>query len=149
MDIDSSVVLASGKRKYDLVYYGNLRGAGVNHKGDDLTGSDKKGEYDNEEIEIDLNRVPSNVDRLIFVANIYRGEERGQHFGQVSKGAYIRVLNSSNREELIRYELSQEFDKLRGIVVGELYRYNGDWKFKAIGQGTPKSNLTNLVDLSL
>lgn len=147
MDIDSSVVLVGENgAHYDTVYYGHQTSkcTSVRHAGDDLTGNDKKGEYDNEEIRIDLSRVPSHVNKLVFVANIFAGASRGQHFGQV-KGAYIRVLKTQGREELIRYSLADEFNGMRGLVAGQIYRHDGEWKFRAIGEGTVEDGLNQIV----
>ena len=147
MDIDSSVaMLTDNGSLYDLVYFGHRTSKcqSIKHAGDDLTGRDHKGIYDNEEIYIDLARVPQHVTRLVFIANVYQGIARGQHFGQV-KGAYIRVLKSSDREELVRYSLADEFDGMRGLIVGEMYRYQGYWKFRAIGQGTKTDQLKAIV----
>ena len=147
MDIDSSVVMVDTRGSlYDKIYYGNRKSScrSIVHAGDDLTGKNKQGNYDNEEIEINLKTIPSDVEKLVFLANIYNGEYYKQHFGQVG-GAYIRVLQSSNREELIRYDLADEYDGMRGLVVGELYRYQGEWKFRAIGQATKNDSLSNLI----
>jgi stress response protein SCP2 len=149
MDIDSSVVMVTeAGQKLDLIYYGEKRSncGSIIHAGDDLTGNDKKGVYDNEEIKINLTTIPSNVKSLKFIANVYQGQSRGHDFGQV-KGAYIRVLQTSNRDELIRYNLSEDYNGMRGIIVGELYRHNNEWKFRAIGQGTPSDSLTELVQV--
>jgi stress response protein SCP2 len=146
MDIDSSVlVLNEYGKKLDLVYYGHKTSQGIFHHGDDLTGSQKKGVYDNEEIDITLSDLPESAQRLIFIANIYSGESRKQDFSQV-KGAYIRVLNANGREELVRYDLSDDYVKARGLVVGELVREGNEWSFKATGEGTPTSDLTRIVN---
>ena len=143
MDIDASVILLNSEgRVVETIYYGNKRDSSgsIIHAGDDRSGNDKYGQYDNEEIAIDLSRIPSGVAKLVFVANVYRGETTNQHFGQV-KGSYIRVLEAQGREELIRYDLADEYDGMRGIVVGELYRHNNEWKFRALGQATQKDDL--------
>lgn len=146
MDIDSSVIMLDGNdRAVDTVYYGKQTSncGSIYHAGDDRTGNDKYGAHDNEEITIDLSRIPSAVQKLVFVANVYQGNSKDQHFGQV-KGAYIRVLNSEGREEFIRYNLAEDYNKMCGLVVGELYRYSGEWKFRAVGQGTSDDSLSNL-----
>jgi tellurium resistance protein TerD len=143
MDIDSSVVVVDGRgSKTDLIYYGNKRGLGITHMGDDLTGNNKQGVYDNEEININLNGLDSNTKKLIFVANIYNAGRK--HFGMV-KGAYIRVLNAENREELVRFNLAEEFANDKGIIVAEMYKEGNEWNFKAIGQGTGSAGTLNEV----
>ena len=148
MDIDSTVVMVdSNRRLVDTIYFGQKesRCRSVIHKGDALSSKSQYGEYDNEEITIDLARIPTNVEKVIFLANIYQGYQRQQHFGQV-KGAYIRVLQTEGRQELIHYDLADDYNGMRGIVVGELYRYNGEWKFRAIGQASKDDSLQNLIN---
>ncbi|QKE56473.1 TerD protein [Bacillus phage YungSlug] len=143
MDIDSSVVVVDGRgSKTDLIYYGNKRGLGIHHMGDDLTGRDKQGVHDNEEININLAGLDSGTKRLIFVANIYNAGRK--HFGMV-KGAYIRVLNADNREELVRFNLAEEFANDKGIIVAEMYRNGNEWDFKAVGKGTGNAGTLNEV----
>ncbi|MBE8950204.1 MAG: TerD family protein [Quinella sp. 3Q1] len=136
-DLDASVFLlnASGKVNSDddFVFYGNLKhvSGSVEHLGDNLTG---EGEGDDEEIKIDLSKVPENVEKIDFTVTIYEAEERKQNFGQV-ENAFIRVVNSATGEELIRYDLGEDFSIETAVVIGELYRNKGEWKFNAIGSG--------------
>ena len=136
-DLDASVFLlnASGKVNSDddFVFYGNLKhvSGSVEHLGDNLTG---EGEGDDEEIKIDLSKVPENIDKIDFTVTIYEAEERKQNFGQV-ENAFIRVVNSATDEELIRYDLGEDFSIETAVVIGELYRNKGEWKFNAIGSG--------------
>ena len=136
-DLDASVFLlgAGGKVNSDddFVFYGNLKhvSGSVEHMGDNLTG---EGEGDDEEIKIDLSKVPENVEKIDFTVTIYEAEERKQNFGQV-ENAFIRVVNSANNEELIRYDLGEDFSIETAVVIGELYRNKGEWKFNAIGSG--------------
>ena len=136
-DLDASVFLlnASGKVNSDddFVFYGNLKhvSGSVEHLGDNLTGA---GEGDDEEIKIDLSKVPENVEKIDFTVTIYEAEERKQNFGQV-ENAFIRVMNSATGEELIRYDLGEDFSIETAVVIGELYRNKGEWKFNAIGSG--------------
>ena len=117
----------------DFVFYGNLNhsSGAVTHLGDNLTG---EGEGDDEQIMIDLSKVPADVQRIAFTATIYDPEVRKQNFGQVSN-AYIRVVDSANNTELIRYDLGEDFSIETAVVVGELYRNGSEWKFNAIGSG--------------
>ncbi|MBR7025522.1 MAG: TerD family protein [Selenomonadaceae bacterium] len=136
-DLDASVFLlnASGKVNSDddFVFYGNLKhvSGSVEHMGDNLTGA---GEGDDEEIKIDLSKVPENIDKIDFTVTIYEAEERKQNFGQV-ENAFIRVVNEANNEELIRYDLGEDFSIETAVVIGQLYRNKGEWKFNAIGSG--------------
>ena len=136
-DLDASVFLlnASGKVNSDddFVFYGNLKhvSGSVEHLGDNLTGA---GEGDDEQIKIDLSKVPENVEKIDFTVTIYEAEERKQNFGQV-ENAFIRVVNAANNEELIRYDLGEDFSIETAVVIGELYRNKGEWKFNAIGSG--------------
>ena len=113
--------------------YGNLEhpSASVKHMGDNRTG---EGEGDDEELEVVLADVPSNVERIAFTVTIYEAEARRQNFGQVSN-AYIRIVDKDTNQELIRYDLGEDFSIETAIVVGELYKHNGEWKFNAIGSG--------------
>ena len=136
-DLDSSVFLlgASGKvaSDDDFVFYGNLKhkSGAVEHMGDNLTGA---GEGDDEQIKIDLSKVPAEVEKIDFTVTIYEAEERKQNFGQV-ENAFIRVMDATNNKELIRYDLGEDFSIETAVVIGELYRNKGEWKFNAIGSG--------------
>ncbi|MBQ7454324.1 MAG: TerD family protein, partial [Selenomonadaceae bacterium] len=98
---------------------------------DNLTGA---GEGDDEEIKIDLSKVPDNVEKIDFTVTIYEADERKQNFGQV-ENAFLRVVNEATNEELIRYDLGEDFSIETAVVIGELYRNQGEWKFNAIGSG--------------
>ena len=126
---ESGKVTSSG----DFVFYGNLKhsSGAVEHLGDNLTG---EGAGDDEQIRIDLTKVPDNIQRIAFTVTIYDAAERRQNFGQVSN-AYVRVVDESTGMELIRYDLEEDFSIETAIVVAEIYRHNGEWKFNAIGSG--------------
>jgi tellurium resistance protein TerD len=136
-DLDTSIFLlgASGKvnSDEDFVFYGNLKhvSGSVEHLGDNLTGA---GSGDDEQIKIDLSKVPANVEKIDFTVTIYEADTRNQNFGQV-ENAFIRVVNSATGEELIRYDLSEDFSVETAVIVGELYRNKGEWKFNAVGSG--------------
>ena len=136
IDCDASaLLLQDGKLRNwkDVVYFGALRhGSGaVQHMGDNLTG---EGDGDDEQIMVDLAKVPASIERIAFTCTIYDAENRRQNFGQVSN-AFIRIVDQSTGTELIRYDLAEDFSIETAIVVGELYRHNGEWKFNAIGSG--------------
>lgn len=104
----------------------------VTHKGDNRTGD---GEGDDETISVDLSKVPQEVAKIVFAVTIHEGQQNGQNFGMVDK-AYIRVINQdANAEELARFDLSEDGSTEVAMIFGELYRHNGEWKFKAVGQG--------------
>ena len=136
-DLDASVFLLgdSGKASNDgdFVFYGNQKhsSGAVEHMGDNLTG---EGEGDDEQIKIDLSRIPAEVSKIDFTVTIYEAEARRQNFGQVSN-AFIRVVDEATGTELIRYDLSEDFSIETAVVVAEIYRHNGEWKFNAIGSG--------------
>jgi tellurium resistance protein TerD len=136
-DLDSSVFLLgdSGKvtTESDFVFYNNPQGANgaVVHTGDNRTGA---GDGDDEQVKINLTAIPANVQRIAFTITIHEAESRSQNFGQVSN-AYARIFNEATGEELIRYDLGEDFSIETALVVGELYRHNGEWKFSAIGSG--------------
>ena len=136
-DLDSSVFMLNANGKVrdddDFVFYGNLKhkSGAVEHLGDNLTGA---GEGDDEQIKIDLSKVPAEVEKIDFTVTIYEAEERNQNFGQV-ENAFIRVVNQATGEELIRYDLGEDFSIETAVVIGELYRNKGEWKFNAIGSG--------------
>ena len=136
-DLDSAAFLLTGTGKVasdgDFVFYGNLKHASgsVEHLGDNLTG---EGEGDDEQIKVNLAAVPASVEKIDFTVTIYEAEERRQNFGQVSN-AFIRVVDEATGTELIRYDLGEDFSIETAVVVGEIYRNNGEWKFNAIGSG--------------
>ncbi len=136
-DLDAAAFLlgADGKVLTDaeFVFYGNLKHASgaVEHMGDNLTG---EGDGDDEQIMVDLSKVPANVEKIAFTVTIYEAEQRRQNFGQVSN-SFIRIVDETTNEELIHYDLGEDFSIETAVVVGELYRHNGEWKFNAIGSG--------------
>lgn len=136
-DLDAAAFMldASGKCPSDkeFVFYGNLvhSSESVKHMGDNLTG---EGDGDDEQILVDLTKVPANIERIAFTVTIYEAEARHQNFGQVSN-SYIRLVDETTGTEMIHYDLGEDFSIETAIVVGELYRNNGEWKFNAIGSG--------------
>ena len=136
-DLDAAAFLLadSGKvsRSEDFVFYGNLKHPSgcAEHMGDNLTGA---GDGDDEQIRINLSAVPENISKIAFTVTIYEAETRRQNFGQVSN-AFIRIYNELTGEEILRYDLGEDFSIETAIVFGELYKNNGEWKFNAIGCG--------------
>ncbi|MCT4621042.1 MAG: TerD family protein [Marinisporobacter sp.] len=136
-DLDAAAFMLGENGKVtsekDFIFYNNLKDAAesVMHLGDNLTG---EGDGDDEQIKIELGKVPQNVHKIDFTVTIHQAAERSQNFGQVSN-AFIRIANEATGEELIRYDLGEDFSIETAVVVGELYRHNGDWKFNAVGSG--------------
>ena len=144
-DLDASVFLvtATGKvaRDEDFVFYGSkdLDGSGdlrspcgsVTHTGDNRTGA---GDGDDESLKVVLDQVPPGVQRLIVTVTIYDALARKQNFGQVSN-AYVRIVNHDTDQEIVRFDLSEDFSTETALVFAEIYRHGGEWKFKAVGQG--------------
>lgn len=136
-DLDTAAFLLGANGKVasdaDFVFYGNLKhsSGGVEHMGDNLTG---EGDGDDEQIKVNLSSVPAEIAKIGFTVTIYEAEERRQNFGQVSN-AYIRIVDETSNTELIRYDLGEDFSVETAVVVGELYRNGGEWKFNAIGSG--------------
>jgi tellurium resistance protein TerD len=136
-DLDASALLVNtaGKVLSDqhFVFFNNLVSpdGSVEHTGDNLTG---EGEGDDEAIKVNLAAVPAECDKIVFPVSIYEAEQRQQSFGQV-RNAFIRVVNQAGGAEITRYDLSEDASTETAMVFGELYRNNGEWKFRAVGQG--------------
>ncbi|KWT63527.1 TerD-family protein [Streptomyces albus subsp. albus] len=135
-DLDTSALLCdqSGKALCDrhFVFFNNLTSpeGSVRHSGDAPTGSGG----DDEQIQVDLTRVPAEVTKIVFSVSIYEAEQRGQNFGQV-RSAHIRVVDEADGTEMARYDLRGDAATETAMIFGELYRHGADWKFRAIGQG--------------
>ena len=136
-DLDVSVFMVGESQRVekdeDFIFYNNLKhpSGAVEHLGDNRTG---EGDGDDEEILVNLETMPKHIQKIAVTVTIYEAAERRQNFGQVSN-SYIRVLNSENDEEILRYDLGEEFSIETAITVCEIYKYNGEWKFSAVGAG--------------
>lgn len=136
-DLDASCFLlgTNGRtnRDEDFIFYNNLksRNDAVIHTGDNRTG---EGEGDDEQIILEFGKMPADVDKMAVTVTIHEAVERGQNFGQVSN-AYVRVVDADTNEEVLRYDLGEDFSIETALVVCELYRNNGEWKFSAVGSG--------------
>ena len=141
-DLDASAFLLGPNGKVrkdeDFIFYGNLDSTdgSVHHTGDNLTG---EGDGDDEVIIIDFSKVPPDIDKIAITVTIYDAEARKQNFGQVSN-AYVRVARIASADdtkgtEVLRFDLMEEFSVETALVVGEIYRRNGEWKFNAVGAG--------------
>lgn len=138
-DLDASAIACGENKKVlsdqHFVFFNNPRtpDGSIEHTGDNLTG---EGEGDDEVINVDLAATPPNVTSIFFPVSIYDADTRSQSFGQV-QNAFIRIVDRSNGSELARYDLSEDASTETAMVFGELYRNGAEWKFRAIGQGTP------------
>lgn len=136
-DLDATAFLLTDTGKVsnqkDFVFFGNLShpSGSVVHQGDNLTGV---GDGDDEQIRVNLDLVPENITKIAFAVTIYEAEERRQNFGQVSN-AFIRIYDEATGNELLRYDLGEDFSIETAAIFGELYKHGSEWKFNAIGSG--------------
>ncbi|MDE7312542.1 MAG: TerD family protein [Eubacterium sp.] len=147
IDCDASALLLKNGRlcdKSDIVYFGNLghKTGAIQHMGDNLTGA---GDGDDEQILVDLDRIPAEYDRIVMVVNIYQAVQRKQHFGMI-QNAFIRLVDQRNNSEMCKYNLTDDYSGMTALIFGEIYRHNGEWKFSAIGQGTTDPGLGELAN---
>ncbi len=148
IDCDASAILINGQTgklngPVDVVYYGQLmhRSGAVRHCGDNLTGA---GDGDDEQIIVELTKVPADFSKIEFVVTIYQARERKQHFGMI-KNAFIRIVDADTGTELCKYNLSENYDGKTAMVFGEVYRYNGEWKFSAVGEPTNDNGIAEMA----
>ncbi|MDE6729272.1 MAG: TerD family protein [Oscillospiraceae bacterium] len=146
IDCDASAfVCVDGKlnSNKDIIYFGHLihETHAVEHMGDNLTGA---GEGDDEQIAVNLEALPVQYDKIVFVVNIYQAQERGQNFGMI-RNAFIRIVDADTNQELCRYSLSDDYQGMTAMVFGEIYRHNGEWKFNAMGQATSDLDIKSLA----
>lgn len=136
-DLDASAFLLGDNGKCagpdDFIFYNNLmhKSGALQHMGDNLTG---EGEGDDEQITVDLSKVPATVQKVAVTVTIHMARERNQNFGLVSN-AFVRIVDDSNGAELLRYDLSEDYSTETALVFAELYRHGAEWKFAAVGQG--------------
>ncbi|MDJ0580890.1 TerD family protein [Crocosphaera sp.] len=148
-DLDASVLCLTKKDKLksksDVVYYGNLShsSGAITHLGDNLTG---EGDGDDEEILVDLTKVPDDILKLVFVVNIYKARQRQQSFGQI-KNAFVRLVNLNNNKEIARYSLlGEEYGGKTAMILAEVYRDQGEWKMAAVGKGLMINGLQEMTN---
>lgn len=136
-DLDASAFMtkANGKvgNENDFIFYGNLNhvSGSVQHMGDNRTG---EGDGDDEVIKVQLDKIPSDYDTISFTVTVYEAEKRLQNFGMV-ENAYVRLIDEDTGEELVRFDLTEDFSTETALVVAEIYKRDGQWKFAAIGSG--------------
>lgn len=143
-DLDASAFMLGSNGKLPLdeffVFYNNQESpdGSVKSSGDDLTGDD------GEELKVELNRVDSRIQEILFTVTIHKATERRQNFGQV-RNSYISLSNDETGEEIARYDLDEDFSVENAVEFGRLYRRGGGWKFEAVGRGD-RNELAGLVD---
>lgn len=136
-DLDGSAFLLTSNGKVrsdsDFIFYNNLAAAdgSVEHTGDNRTG---EGDGDDESLIVHLDKLPTSIDKIAVTVTIHEAESRKQNFGQVSN-AFIRCVNSDNNQEIARFDLTEDASTETAMIFGEIYRHNGEWKFRAVGQG--------------
>lgn len=146
-DLDASAFILGENKKLlsdeNFVFYNNLKSpdGSVEHTGDNLTG---EGEGDDESIRIDLSKITPNAYEICFVVTIHKADERKQNFGQVHN-SFIRIYNTDTNEEIMKYELEEDFSIETAVEFGRLYLRNEQWKFEAIGVGM-KGGLQDYVN---
>ena len=146
IDCDASAILLSNGRlmdKTDIVYFGNLhhKSGTIQHLGDNLTGA---GDGDDEQIVVDLSKIPNQYDKIVLVVTIYQAVQKQQHFGLI-ENAFIRLVDGRNNRELCKFNLTENYSGMTAMIFGEVYRHEGEWKFNAIGQGTNDPGLGEIV----
>ncbi len=146
IDCDASAILCRNGRmadKNDLVFYNNLKhfSGTVVHQGDNLTGA---GDGDDEQIFVDLARVPREYDRIVFVVTIYQARERQQHFGMI-RNAFIRICDAENGSEICKFNLSENYFGKTAMIVAEVSRVGGEWQFNAIGTPTTDNSIIDMA----
>lgn len=136
-DLDASIFMLGENGKVrssdDFIFYHQMKSTcgAIEHTGDNRTG---EGDGDDEQLYVDLSKIPPDVQRLAITVTIYDYEARKQSFGQVAN-AFVRVVNRDTNEEVVRYDLTEDHSTESAMIFGELYRHNGEWKFRAVGQG--------------
>ena len=146
IDIDASVICIdkNGHQESIICFYNQEYCSGaIKHYGDNITG---EGDGADEQIEINLDKVPENITKLVIIVNIYEAYKRIQHFGKV-KNCFVNVVDLDTGKELVKYDVDDNFEGMTGIFVANVYRYKGDWKFKAIGQGVKVEDIEKMADI--
>lgn len=135
LDIAAFLLNANGKVKNipdDVIFFNNMQGQGIYLEGDNRTGA---GEGDDERIRIDLESIPAHVQKIVFVVTIHEAQAKRQTFGMV-ENSYVRLLDEENNErEICRFNLKENGSTVTSVIFSELYKQNGEWQFKAIGEG--------------
>ncbi len=133
-DLDVFAFVLGGGKLLDtksIIFFNNKTGHGIEHMGDNLTGV---GDGDDETMKINLSAIPATCDEILLAVNIYQAPQRSQNFGMVNN-AFIRIYDGESKAELKKFNLTENYSAFTGVVMGKLYRNEGEWKFQAIGEG--------------
>ena len=138
-DLDASVFLLNSQEKLisdeHFIFYNNLTSPdpdqSIKHMGDNLTG---EGEGDDEVIIVDLRKIPDNVERIVVTVTIHEADKRKQNFGQV-RNAFVRLVDVETKDEVLRYDLEEDFSIETALIMTEIYRKNSEWRMNAVGSG--------------
>jgi len=138
-DLDASVFLLGSDEKIvsdkHFIFYNNLVSPDQDHSvkllGDNRTG---EGDGDDEGLIVDLRKVPPEVQKIVVTVTIYEADKRKQNFGQVNN-AYVRMVDVQSKEEILRYDLSEDFSVETAVIMAQLYRQDDDWRVNAVGSG--------------
>ena len=136
-DLDASAFLltATGKVRgdHDFIFYNQHKSqdGSVEHTGDNRSG---QGDGDDESLVVDLSKVSPEIEKVAVTVTIHDAQSRGQNYGQIAN-AFIRVVNQDSGIEIVRFDLAEDYSTETAMVFGEVYRHNGEWKFRAVGQG--------------
>lgn len=146
VDCDASALLCkdgkvSGNR--DIISYCNLmnENGSVKHSGDNESG---EGEGDDETITVALDKVPEAYDGIIVVVSIYQAKSRRQHFGMI-QNAFVRIVDADDDQEICRFDLSENYKGVTGMLFGKLSRNGNEWVFDAMGEGLEEEDITTLA----
>ena len=136
-DLDASAFLVNSTGKvrgdFDFIFFNQMKSqcGSIEHTGDNLSGV---GDGDDEMLLVNLATIPAEIEKVVFPVTIHEAAKRNQNFGQVSN-AFIRITNDETKEEIVRYDLTEDFSVETALIFGEMYRHNNEWKFRAVGQG--------------
>ncbi|WP_448605982.1 TerD family protein [Paenimyroides ceti] len=146
-DLDASAFILGEDKKVlsdqHFIFYNNLKSpdGALEHTGDNLTGD---GDGDDEQIKVDLSKMENNASEICIVVTIHDAENRGQNFGQV-RNSFIRIVDAASNEEILKFELDEDFSIETAVEFGRIYKKNGEWKFEAVGMGM-KGGLQDYVN---
>ncbi len=146
-DLDAAAFMLGANEKLPkddfFIFYNNLKSpcGSVQHTGDNLTGD---GEGDDEVIKLDLTKIPANIQKIVITVTIHEAVQRGQNFGQVTN-AFVRLVNDSTGAEVLRYDLTEDYSTETCLIMAELYRKDGEWRFNPVAAGY-KDGLQALVN---
>jgi stress response protein SCP2 len=151
-DCDASAILCDANGKApggvhkgsgDVVFYNNLThsSGAVHSTGDNRTG---EGEGDDEQLIVNLDKVPAQYQKIVFVVTIYEAGKKGQHFGLIDN-SFIRIVDADTNKEIMRYNLAERYNGKKSMIFGEMYRKDGKWKFTAIGEGVNDDGIAELA----